>query len=97
MNEYKFVDPKTQASNRTIVIDEDTIRELKEWKEIQEKVLPDCGFVLSYSGIPTSKHTLPRALEKLAGLAGVHRIKNSCLAAFPRFSADQYGREPIDY
>lgn len=25
--------------------------------------------------IPTSKHTLPRALEKLAGLAGVHRIK----------------------
>lgn len=75
MNEYKFVEPKTQASNRTIVIDEDTIRELKEWKEIQEKVLPDCGFVLSYSGIPTNKHTLPRALEKLAGLAGVHRIK----------------------
>lgn len=75
MNEYKFVDPKAQASNRTIVIDADTIRELKEWKEIQEKVLPDCGFVLSYSGIPTSKHTLPRALEKLAGLAGVHRIK----------------------
>ncbi len=96
MNEYKFVDPKTQASNRTIVIDEDTIRELKEWKEIQEKVLPDCGFVLSYSGIPTSKHTLPRALEKLAGLAGVHRIKIHALA-FPRFSADQYGREPIDY
>ena len=26
-------------------------------------------------GIPTSKHTLPRALEKLVGLAGVHRIK----------------------
>ena len=31
--------------------------------------------ILSYNGIPTSKHTLPRALEKLAGLAGVHRIK----------------------
>ena len=41
----------------------------------RSQVLPDCGFVLSYSGIPTSKHTLPRALEKLAGLAGVHRIK----------------------
>ena len=26
-------------------------------------------------GFPTSKHTLPRALEKLAGLADVHRIK----------------------
>ena len=74
-DDYKFVDPKTQASNRTIVIDADTIRELKEWKEVQQKVLADCGFVLSYSGIPTSKHTLPRALEKLAKLAGVHRIK----------------------
>lgn len=30
---------------------------------------------VSYNGIPTSKYTLPRALEKLAGLAGVHRIK----------------------
>lgn len=75
MTEYKFVEPKTQASNRTIVIDEDTIRELKEWKTVQEKVLKDCNFVLSYNSTPTSKHTLPRAMEKLAGLAGVHRIK----------------------
>ena len=74
MNEYKFVDPKTSASIRTVVIDEDTIRELKDWMEVQKKVLKDCNFVLSYSGIPTSKHTLPRALEKLAGLAGDHRI-----------------------
>ena len=48
---------------------------LKEWKEVQQKIIPDCNFVLSYGGIPTSKHTLPRALEKLAELAGVHRIK----------------------
>ena len=75
MTEYKFVEPKTQASKRTIVIDEDTIKELKEWKEVQQKILKDCNFVISYSGIPTSKHTLPRALEKLAGLAGIHRIK----------------------
>lgn len=75
MTEYKFVEPKTQASNRVIVIDEDTIRELKEWKAVQEKVLPGCEFVISYNGTPTSKHTLPRAMEKLAGLAGVHRIK----------------------
>lgn len=75
MNEYTFVDPKTSASIRTVVIDKDTIRELKDWMEVQKEVLKDCNFVLSYSGIPTSKHTLPRALEKLAGLAGVHRIK----------------------
>lgn len=75
MDEYKFVDPKTQASKRTIVIDDDTIRELKEWKEVQQKVLKNCNFVISYSGVPTSKHTLPRALRKLSELAGVHRIK----------------------
>lgn len=33
MKEYKFVEPKTQASVRDIVIDSDTIKELKEWKE----------------------------------------------------------------
>ena len=38
-------------------------------------LLPNCGFVLSYNSTPTSKTTLPRALEKLANLAGVHRIK----------------------
>ncbi len=75
MTEYHFTEPKTQAGIRDIVIDADTIKELKEWKGVQQKVIPDCNFVLSYGGIPTSKHTLPRALEKLAGLAGVHRIK----------------------
>ena len=75
MDEYKFMEPKTQASIRTIYIDTDTIKELKAWQEVQQKVLKGCDLVLSYNGIPTSKHTLPRALEKLAGLAGVHRIK----------------------
>ena len=49
MNDYKFVEPKTQASNRTIYIDADTIKELQEWKAVQAKVLPNCGFVLSYN------------------------------------------------
>lgn len=75
MTDYKFVEPKTQASIRTLYIDADTINELKAWQEVQQKVLPDCELVLSYNGTPTSKTTLPRALEKLAGLAGVHRIK----------------------
>lgn len=75
MDDYKFVEPKTQASVRTIYIDTDTLNELKAWRTVQQKVLKDCDLVLSYNGIPTSKHTLPRALEKLAGLAGVHRIK----------------------
>lgn len=74
MDDFKPVEPKTQASVRTIYVDADTIRELKAWQEVQKKVLKNCGYVLSYNGIPTSKHTLPRALEKLAELVGVHRI-----------------------
>ena len=106
MNEYTFVDPKTSASIRTVVIDKDTIRELKDWMEVQKKVLKDCNFVLSYSGIPTSKHTLPRALEKLAGLAGVHRIKIHALrhshvalliimGVIPLIVKDRLGHEKI--
>lgn len=75
VTDYKFVEPKTQASIRTIYIDADTLNELKAWKKVQQQVLPKCELVLSYNGTPTSKTTLPRALEKLAGLAGVHRIK----------------------
>ena len=75
MDDFKPVEPKTQASVRTIYIDKDTIKELKAWQEVQKKGLKNCDYVLSYNGIPTSKHTLPRALEKLAELAGVHRIK----------------------
>lgn len=36
MTDYKFVETKTQASIRDIVIDDDTLKELKEWKEIQQ-------------------------------------------------------------
>ena len=75
MDDFKPVEPKTQASVRTIYIDKDTIKELKAWQEVQKKVLKNCDYVLSYNGIPTSKHTLPRALEKLAELADTHRIK----------------------
>ena len=35
MGEYRFVEPKTRASIRKIYIDEDTIAELKLWKEAQ--------------------------------------------------------------
>ena len=34
IDEYKFVEPKTQASIRTIYIDTDTIKELKAWQEV---------------------------------------------------------------
>lgn len=97
MTDYKFVEPKTQASIRTIYIDSDTLNELKAWQSVQQQVLPDCPLVLSYNGTPTSKTTLPRALEKLSNLAGVHRIKIHALQTFTRFIAYQHGRKSFTY
>lgn len=34
MTDYKFVEPKTQASIRTIYIDSDTLNELKAWQSV---------------------------------------------------------------
>lgn len=74
LEKYKFVEPKTKASIRQIVLDEDTLNELSIWKNIQQKVVKT-GFILSYNGTPSNKHTIPRAIEKYSSLAGVHRIK----------------------
>lgn len=52
--------------------------------------------VLSYNGIPTSKHTLPRALEKLSGLCRRTPYQNSCVETFPRLPAYQHGKHPDD-
>lgn len=65
-----------------------------------------CDLVLSYNDIPTSKHTLPRAIEKLARLAGVHRIKIHALrhshasmlielGLIPLEIADRLGHESV--
>ena len=51
MDDFKPVEPKTQARVRTICIDKDTIRELKTWQEVQKKILKNCDYVLSYNGI----------------------------------------------
>ena len=73
-NDYKFVEPKTKASVRQIVIDDDTLEQLRLWKIAQQKIIKT-DFVLSYNGTPTNKHSLPRAIEKLSQMANIHRIK----------------------
>lgn len=74
LSHYEFVEPKTKASTRFIVLDEDTLSLLKEWKEIQDSVVKT-GFVMSYNGSPTQKYTISYAITRFSELAGVHRIK----------------------
>ncbi|HEM7699978.1 TPA: site-specific integrase [Enterococcus faecalis] len=74
LNHYEFVEPKTKASTRFIVLDEDTLSLLKEWQTIQGRVVKT-GFVMSYNGAPTQKYTISYAVTRFSKLAGVHRIK----------------------
>ncbi|MGX7234609.1 tyrosine-type recombinase/integrase [Enterococcus italicus] len=73
-SDYKFVEPKTKASRRHIVLDECTLSYLKEWQAIQQSVVKT-NFVMSYNGIPTQKHTIAHAIDRFAKKAGIHRIK----------------------
>lgn len=71
---YTFVEPKTKASRRQIVLDDITISHLQNWHQIQQNVI-QTDFVMSYNGIPTQKHTISHAITRYAKLAGVHRIR----------------------
>ena len=77
-HEFYITEPKTKASNRVIALDDDTIRLLKEWKELQSKNIPS-KYVLSYNGLPTNKSTSYHIIEQHSKLAGVHRIKTHAL------------------
>ncbi|HAC0715732.1 TPA_asm: tyrosine-type recombinase/integrase [Listeria monocytogenes] len=74
INEYYFVEPKTRASTRQIVLDVDTLQLLKEWKNTQQNIL-DTGFIISYNNHPCQKHTISYAIDRFAKKAGIHRIR----------------------
>jgi integrase len=73
LDDYRFVETKTKASDRQIVLDTDTLSLLQEWREVQQAVVKT-DFVMSYNGHPTQKHTLSHAITRYSSLAGVHRI-----------------------
>jgi integrase len=77
-SEYSFVEPKTRASIRSIALDEDTLQHLKEWQKVQREVI-NTGYVMSYNGIPTQKHTIAPAITRFSKMAGIHRIKTHAL------------------
>ncbi|MEQ7226420.1 tyrosine-type recombinase/integrase [Enterococcus avium] len=71
---YKFVEPKTKASARQIVLDKVTLSYLSEWQTRQQELLKT-NFVMSYNGLPTQKHTISYAIDRFSKMAGIHRIK----------------------
>lgn len=76
------------------MLDEDTLRELKEWQKHQRSVVK-IGFVMSYNGQPTQKHTMSRAITRYAALAGVHRIRTHALRNSHASLLIQMGENPL--
>lgn len=76
--EFYITPPKTKAGNRVIALDDDTMRYLKEWHEVQTQNIPS-KYVLSYNGLPTNKYASKHIIDQHAKLAGVHRIKTHAL------------------
>lgn len=65
---------KTKNAERTISLDNETLKVLKAWHIRQHEAGVD-RYVLTYDGLPMSKCTINRNLKKYAELAGVHPIQ----------------------
>lgn len=72
--DYEFSDTKNSSSIRTITLDQQTITDLKEWKEIQKTIGEDLNFVFTFDGLPPSPKTFLGRVKKLAEEAGVKPI-----------------------
>lgn len=69
---------KTESGIRTISIDDDTVRILKEWKKIQKSHGID-QFILSYTDLPLYRSTVQRIIERYAKIAKVPVIQGKGL------------------
>ena len=71
---YKYYRAKTESSRRTIGLDDNTLKVLKEWKERQEKV-DKIPFILSPDGVPYRKRSIRDQILKYSKRAGVKYIQ----------------------
>ncbi|WP_017547417.1 tyrosine-type recombinase/integrase [Salinicoccus carnicancri] len=69
---------KTTDGKRTIALDDDTIKILKQWKERQNEIGID-DFIFSYDGLPMLKSTVARIIARYSKLAGIHKIQSKGL------------------
>lgn len=69
---------KTESGIRTISLDNDTVRILKEWKKIQRAHGVD-QFILSYTDLPLYRSTVQRIIERYAEVAKVPIIQGKGL------------------
>lgn len=65
---------KTRGGMRIITLDDDTLKVLKRWKSVQSEYGIE-DFILSYTGLPVHRSTIPRIVERYAKVAKVTKIQ----------------------
>lgn len=65
---------KTVDGMRTISLDDDTLKVLQNWKHVQSEHGID-NFIISYTGLPVYRSTIPRIISRYAKLAKVSKIQ----------------------
>jgi integrase len=93
-NKYEFTSTKTVSSNRNIVLDKDTLDVLKEWKARQVKII-NCGFILSYTGIPLNNSSINQFIKRYSPKAGVHVVSVHGLRHSHASLLIQLGENPL--
>lgn len=69
---------KTSGGMRIISLDDDTLEILKQWKAVQSEYGIE-NFIISYTGMPVHRSTIPRIVKRYAKVAGVHEIQGKGL------------------
>src|SRR5690606_36781705 len=72
--------PYTQTVDemRTISLDDDTLKVLQNWKLVQSEYGID-DFIISYTGLPVYRSTIPRIIKRYAKVARVPQIQGKGL------------------
>lgn len=80
--EWKFDELKNSASNRIVVLDDNTFNMILEWKEVQQSLfeVTKDTFIFTLTGIaPTNKFAPMHFIQRHSKLANVKRIKTHAL------------------
>lgn len=69
---------KTEEGKRVVSLDDDTIKILKKWKQVQKEHGVE-NFVISYTDLPLYRSTVQRIIERYAKVAEVHKVQGKGL------------------
>ncbi len=71
---WKFTDTKTQSSIRKLYLDDDTLKYMREWKEVQEQI-GKIDFIFSDNGLPIVKNRVNKMLIRHAEKVNIKPIR----------------------